>query len=88
MKIKALYVFLIFIISISADVNETQVTDSTPTKDSLLLEIELLQKQIDLNDKKISLLQQLRSYYIKNNMTVPVRSRVFLLTSRKLIPIS
>jgi len=72
MRIRNLTLFLVFILAISAEV-QNNVTTNTTSKDSIILEIELLQQQIELNEKKISLLQQLRSYYIKNNLTVPVQ---------------
>lgn len=45
--------------------NETQ-------KDAILLEIEYLQRQIDLDSRKLSTLQHLYSYYVSNRIKTPV----------------
>lgn len=46
--------------------------NATETVDSFLLEIELLKQEIQLTQRKINILERLRSHYIKNNLTVPV----------------
>jgi len=57
--------------------NTTAVETSTADpriKDAFLVEIDYLKEQIDLSQKKIQLIERLRSNYLDNNQTIPTIS--------------
>ena len=53
--------------------NQTTISGKS-LQDTFLLEIDYLREQIFLTERKIGLLEQLRTYYLENNMTIPVFS--------------
>ena len=67
---------------VSSSETQSNVTDNSTTtveihvdtkmKDAFLVEIDYLKEQIDLNKKKIDLIERLRANYLENNQTIPV----------------
>ena len=72
MKYLCLCVLLIALLGLASETNKNE-SAQVSEPDALLLEIQLLQDEIDLANKKLHLLEKLRTYYIQNNFSIPVR---------------